>query len=43
MTPTSTSLTAGALPRGGGKTRNAFWLLTLSSIGVVYGDIGTRP
>jgi KUP system potassium uptake protein len=43
MTPTSTSLTAGALPRGGGKTRNAFWLLTLSSIGVVYGDIGTSP
>ena len=43
MTPTSTSLTAGALPRGGGKTRNAFWLLTLGSIGVVYGDIGTSP
>ncbi len=31
------------MPRGGGKTRNAFWLLTLGSIGVVYGDIGTSP
>src|SRR6476619_4647353 len=23
--------------------RNSFWLLTLGSIGVVYGDIGTSP
>ena len=43
MTPTSSSLTGERLASGDGKTRNAFWLLTLGSIGVVYGDIGTSP
>ncbi len=32
-------------PAGNGETRptTAFWALTLGSIGVVYGDIGTSP
>lgn len=37
------SLTGEALPHGSGKARNTFWLLTVGSIGVVYGDIGTSP
>ena len=31
---------AGQVPP---RPRNSFWLLTLGSIGVVYGDIGTSP
>ncbi len=31
------------LPHAGSKSRRTFWLLTLGSIGVVYGDIGTSP
>ncbi len=35
---------AGAPPAGGeGHTTGGFWPLTLGSIGVVYGDIGTSP
>ena len=44
MTQIDASLAGEALPRA---RRNAsatsFWLLTLGSIGVVYGDIGTSP
>jgi KUP system potassium uptake protein len=43
MTQIPGSLAAGALSHADGKARNAFWLLTLGSIGVVYGDIGTSP
>src|SRR3569623_585145 len=32
-----------AASHGGSKARNKFWLLSLGSIGVVYGDIGTSP
>jgi KUP system potassium uptake protein len=32
-----------ASAHAGGATRSGFWLLTLGSIGVVYGDIGTSP
>jgi KUP system potassium uptake protein len=31
------------LPHAGSKSRRTFWLLTVGSIGVVYGDIGTSP
>jgi KUP system potassium uptake protein len=30
-------------PHGGAQSRSGFWLLTVGSIGVVYGDIGTSP
>ena len=43
MTQIPGSLAAGALSHADSKARNAFWLLTLGSIGVVYGDIGTSP
>src|SRR5258705_5268039 len=32
-----------AMPHAGGEARSKFWLLSLGSIGVVYGDIGTSP
>ena len=32
-----------ALPHVNGQASSKFWLLTLGSIGVVYGDIGTSP
>ena len=34
---------AGASPHSEGHAREGFWALTLGSIGVVYGDIGTSP
>lgn len=37
------SLTGDALAHADEKPRSRFWLLTLGSIGVVYGDIGTSP
>jgi KUP system potassium uptake protein len=48
LLPMSSSLTApraGALPQNGtGEAHTTgFWALTLGSIGVVYGDIGTSP
>ena len=45
MTPPHASL-AAALPHAEpaqGKSGSSFWLLTIGSIGVVYGDIGTSP
>ena len=46
MTPPHASLVAAALPHAEpahGKSGSSFWLLTIGSIGVVYGDIGTSP
>jgi KUP system potassium uptake protein len=46
MTQTNASLADAALPHADsadGQTGGRFWLLTLGSIGVVYGDIGTSP
>ena len=44
MTYIDASVPGEALPRSGWlRFRNRFWLLTLGSIGVVYGDIGTSP
>jgi KUP system potassium uptake protein len=43
MVHTGTSLADAALPRAESQLRRRFWLLTLGSIGVVYGDIGTSP
>src|SRR5258708_27173175 len=46
MTTTNASVTDAALPHADsaqGKAGSGFWLLTLGSIGVVYGDIGTSP
>jgi KUP system potassium uptake protein len=43
MSHAQASFADEALPRGHGKIRSRFWLLTLGSIGVVYGDIGTSP
>jgi KUP system potassium uptake protein len=46
MAPTDTPLAGEASPHAGsvdGKGRTGFGLLTLGSIGVVYGDIGTSP
>ena len=40
--PTHSTVT-GALPHAGAHTGARFWTLTLGSIGVVYGDIGTSP
>jgi KUP system potassium uptake protein len=41
MSMTSTPTVADVKPHDPGKT--SFWALTLGSIGVVYGDIGTSP
>src|SRR6186997_2145041 len=43
MSQFEASLAGEALPRAHGQPRNRFWTLTLGSIGVVYGDIGTSP
>jgi KUP system potassium uptake protein len=43
MTQIDASLADDALPHVNGKAPSKFWLLTLGSIGVVYGDIGTSP
>jgi KUP system potassium uptake protein len=43
MTHIDTSLADATLPRADSQLRRRFWLLTLGSIGVVYGDIGTSP
>jgi KUP system potassium uptake protein len=43
MTDIDASMPGEALPRTAASVRNRFWLLTLGSIGVVYGDIGTSP
>src|SRR5262245_29709540 len=46
MSQTAASLADGALSHANGvngKVRSRFWLLTVGSIGVVYGDIGTSP
>jgi KUP system potassium uptake protein len=43
MTHIDASVPGEALPRRTASVRNRFWLLTLGSIGVVYGDIGTSP
>jgi KUP system potassium uptake protein len=46
MSQIAASLADGALSHANGaasKTRSRFWLLTVGSIGVVYGDIGTSP
>src|SRR4029078_316431 len=37
------ALPGEAMTRADGKTNKRFWTLTLGSIGVVYGDIGTSP
>src|SRR5262245_31305327 len=34
---------ASAEANGGSRSRSTFWALTIGSIGVVYGDIGTSP
>jgi KUP system potassium uptake protein len=46
MSQIAASLEDGALSHANGvasKGRSRFWLLTVGSIGVVYGDIGTSP
>jgi KUP system potassium uptake protein len=43
MAQVLTSPSDGTSPHVGTKVRSRFWLLTLGSIGVVYGDIGTSP
>ena len=46
MSQIASSLADGALSHANGagaKVRSRFWLLTVGSIGVVYGDIGTSP
>src|SRR5215218_5243334 len=43
MTIPTHSTSAGALPHADAHTGAGFWTLTLGSIGVVYGDIGTSP
>jgi KUP system potassium uptake protein len=46
MSQIAASLADGALSHANGvasKGRSRFWLLTVGSIGVVYGDIGTSP
>jgi KUP system potassium uptake protein len=46
MSQIAASLADGALSHANGtgsKSRSRFWLLTVGSIGVVYGDIGTSP
>jgi KUP system potassium uptake protein len=40
--PTTVAAAAGSLATQR-SSRSAFWALTLGSIGVVYGDIGTSP
>ena len=44
MSHIDASFADGGLPRAErAQARNRFWLLTVGSIGVVYGDIGTSP
>ena len=43
MTHISTAPDGGVLADGHTRGRTGFWALTLGSIGVVYGDIGTSP
>ncbi len=43
MTHISTAPDGGVLADGRTRGRTGFWALTLGSIGVVYGDIGTSP
>src|SRR4051794_18175146 len=43
MTPADAPVAAEAHAHSEGKGRSSFWRLTLGSIGVVYGDIGTSP
>src|SRR5260221_11125712 len=46
MAPTNAAFADAALPHANhahGSTTGSFGLLTLGSIGVVYGDIGTSP
>jgi KUP system potassium uptake protein len=44
MPPTLAAARRGAVPaENGARPRTTFWALTLGSIGVVYGDIGTSP
>src|SRR4051812_32290083 len=44
MTPADAPVAAEAHAYSAeGKGRSSFWLLTLGSVGVVYGDIGTSP
>ena len=43
MTIPPHSTATGAVPHAGAQTGASFWTLTLGSIGVVYGDIGTSP
>jgi KUP system potassium uptake protein len=44
MTTSSTAPFGSALPlAGNGESHSRFWTLTLGSLGVVYGDIGTSP
>jgi KUP system potassium uptake protein len=39
----ATTAVGEALPHADDKSGSGYWLLTLGSIGVVYGDIGTSP
>ena len=41
--PAATLPTEDPGSRGEGHGRTSFWTLTLGSVGVVYGDIGTSP
>src|SRR6187401_3414283 len=43
MAQIDASFPGEALPHVNGKAHSNFWLLSLGSIGVVYGDIGTSP
>src|SRR5205809_6063229 len=46
MTNTAAAPGAGVVPaneQGEGRSQSSFWALTIGSIGVVYGDIGTSP
>ena len=41
--PSASPASTPAEDGGGGHARSGFWTLTLGSVGVVYGDIGTSP
>jgi len=41
--PTTVAASAAGAIATGRESRNRFWALTVGSIGVVYGDIGTSP
>ena len=46
MDTTLAAPSGGAIPANGNgatQSRTAFWALTIGSVGVVYGDIGTSP